>query len=211
MKNGHECYIIAAGDFHGLVQEPDDSDYIIAADAGYRICCEHNIIPDLVLGDFDSMGEMPEHPNVMELPVEKDDTDTMFAIKLGLERGYRNFFLYGCLGGSRSDHTMANLQSLLFIAKHGGRGWIYGENCVWTLIRNSSVRLEGRGDVAVFCPDGRAEGVCLRGLKYELEDAVITSDFTLGVSNSMKAPEAEIEVGNGALLIMYGSEIGEKD
>ena len=211
MKNGHECYIIAAGDFHGFKQEPDDSDYIIAADAGYKVCCDNDIIPDLVLGDFDSLGEVPKHPNVMELPVEKDDTDTMFAIKLGLEKGYRDFFLYGGLGGSRADHTVANLQSLLFIAKKGGRGWIYGSHHVWTLIRNSSVRLEGEGNVAIFCPDGKAEGVSLKGLKYELDNAAITSDYPLGVSNCMDCSEAEISVTNGSLLIMYDLTIGEKD
>ena len=84
--NGHECYIIGAGDFFGLRETPDDSDYVIAADAGYEYCTENCIIPDLVLGDFDSLGKAPKHPNVMQLPVEKDDTDTMFALKLGLER-----------------------------------------------------------------------------------------------------------------------------
>lgn len=211
MKNGHECYIIGAGDFHGFKQEPDDSDYIIAADAGYLVCCENNIIPDLVLGDFDSLGEVPKHPNVMELPVEKDDTDTMFAIKLGLERGYHDFYIYGGLGGSRADHTIANLQSLLYIANRGGRGWIFGSHHVWTLIKNSAIRLEGEGNVAVFCPDGIAEGVSLKGLKYELENAVVTSDYPLGVSNCMDASEAEISVTNGALLIMYDLTVGEKD
>ena len=93
--NGHECYIIGAGDFFGLREIPDDSDYVIAADAGYEYCRKNNIIPDLVLGDFDSLGAAPKHPNVMQLPVEKDDTDTVFAIKTGLEKGYRHFYIYG--------------------------------------------------------------------------------------------------------------------
>ena len=84
--NGHECYIIGAGDFFGLREAPDDSDYVIAADAGFEYCTENCIIPDLVLGDFDSLGKAPKHPNVLQLPVEKDDTDTLAAVKLGLER-----------------------------------------------------------------------------------------------------------------------------
>ena len=84
--NGYECYIIGAGDFFGLREAPDDSDYVIAADAGFEYCTKNCIIPDLVLGDFDSLGKAPKHPNVLQLPVEKDDTDTMFALKLGLER-----------------------------------------------------------------------------------------------------------------------------
>lgn len=209
--NGHECYIIGAGDFYGLREAPDDSDYVIAADAGYKYCRENNIIPDLVLGDFDSLGIAPEHPNVMELPVEKDDTDTMFALKLGLEKGYRSFYIYGGLGGEREDHTYANLQSLLFLANHGARGWLFGKSCIWTVIKNTSVRLGGSGNVAVFCPDGTAKGVTLKGLKYELDNAVISSDFPLGVSNSMAKAEAEISVSDGTLLIMYDIDAGELD
>jgi len=211
MKNGHECYIIGAGDFHGFRQEPDDSDYIIAADAGYIVCCENNIIPDLVLGDFDSLGEVPKHPNVLELPVEKDDTDMVYAIKLGLQRGYHDFFIYGALGGSRADHTIANLQALLYIANHGGRGFIFGSHHIWTVIKNEKICLEGEGNVAVFCPDGKAEGVYLRGLKYTLDNAAVTSDYPIGVSNCMAEKTAEIEVRSGALLIMYDLTIGEID
>lgn len=209
--NGHECYIIGAGDFFGLREIPDDSDYVIAADAGYEYCRKNNIIPDLVLGDFDSLGTAPKHPNVMQLPVEKDDTDTVFAIKTGLEKGYRHFYIYGGLGGKRSDHTIANLQSLLYIANRKARGWLFGENCVWTAIKNSSISLKGEGSVAVFCFDGIARGVTLKGLKYELNNAEISSDFPIGVSNSMAAEEATIEVTDGALLVMYDIGIGEEN
>lgn len=208
--NGHECYIIGAGDFFGLRDEPDDSDYVIAADAGYRYCRENNIIPDLVLGDFDSLGHLPEHPNVMQLPVEKDDTDTVFAIKTGLEKGYRSFYIYGGLGGERADHTVANLQSLVYLSNRAARGWLFGKNSIWTAIKNCSIKISGKGTVAVFCPDGEARGVCLRGLKYELCDATISSDFPLGVSNSIDG-EGEIEVKSGTLLVMYDLNIGELD
>ena len=188
--NGHECYIIGAGDFFGLREAPDDSDYVIAADAGFEYSTENCIIPDLVLGDFDSLGKAPKHPNVLQLPVEKDDTDTMFALKLGLEKGYRRFYIYGGLGGKRPDHTIANMQALLFLLSHGARGWLFGENYVWT---------------------AKAEGVSIKGLKYELDDAEISSDFPLGVSNSFASREAEISVKNGTLLIMYDIKVNEID
>ena len=209
--NGHECYIIGAGDFFGLRDAPDDSDYVIAADAGFEYCEKNCIIPDLVLGDFDSLGNAPRHPNVMQLPVEKDDTDTMFAVKLGLEKGYKRFYIYGGLGGSRPDHTMANLQTLLYLLDHGARGWLFGERYVWTAIESSVLRIEGEGDVSVFCPDGRAEGVTIKGLKYETNDIEISSSFPLGVSNSFVSPEAEISVRNGRLLIMYDIKVNEID
>ena len=209
--NGHECYIIGAGDFFGLNQEPDDSDYLIAADAGYKYCREYNLIPDLVLGDFDSLGDMPEHPNVIQLPVEKDDTDTGYAIKIGIERGYRSFYIYGGMGGERPDHSIANMQTLVYLANRGCRGWLYGRDYVWTCIKNETIKIKGNGNVAVFCPDGEAKGVTLKGLKYELNDAVITSDFPLGASNSLADGEAEISVSDGCLLIMYSIDTGEID
>lgn len=209
--NGHECYIIGAGDFFGLREIPDDSDYVIAADAGYEYCRKNNIIPDLVLGDFDSLGAAPKHPNVVQLPTEKDDTDTVFAIKTGLEKGYRHFYIYGGLGGKRSDHTMANLQSLLYLANRKARGWLFGENCVWTAIKNTSITIKGEGNVSVFCIDGAAHGVTLKGLKYEIENAEISSDFPIGVSNSMSAETASVEVTDGALLVMYDIGIGEEN
>jgi len=210
--NGHECYIIGAGDFYGLREIPDDSDYVIAADAGYNYCHENNIIPDLVLGDFDSIGSIPEHPNILQLPIEKDDTDTVYALKLGLEKGYRHFYIYGGLGGERHDHTLANLQALLFLANRGARGWLFGRDYVWTVIKNSSLKLSGEsGKVAVFCPDGEARGVCLKGLRYELDNAVVSSDFPIGVSNCIEKETTEISVGEGSLLVMYDLTLGEID
>ncbi len=210
MKNGHECYIIAAGDFFGLKDQPDDSDYVIAADAGYDYCRKNGIAPDLILGDFDSLGEIPDCPNVLTLPVEKDDTDTFYAAKLGLEKGYRSFFIYGALGGKRSDHSIANMQLLVYLANRSSRGWLFGESCIWTAVKNGSIKLCGNGDVSVFCIDGKAEGVTLKGLKYELDNAVICSEHPLGVSNHLDG-EALITVGEGCLLVMYDSNIGETE
>lgn len=209
--NGHECYIIGAGDFFGLREAPDDSDYVIAADAGFEYCTQNGIIPDLVLGDFDSLGKAPKHPNVVQLPVEKDDTDTMFALKLGLEKGYRRFYVYGGLGGKRPDHTIANMQGLMYLAQRGARGWLFGEKYVWTAIKNSTLRIAGDGDVSVFCFGAKAEGVSIKGLKYELDGAEICPDFPLGVSNSFASSEAEISVENGMLLIMYDIKVNEID
>ena len=95
--------------------------------------------------------------------------------------------------------------------EHGARGWIFGENYIWTAIRNDKVRIEGAGDVAVFCPDGTAQGVWIKGLKYELENAELKSSFPLGVSNSFEDKCAEIGVQNGTLLIMYDIKVNEID
>ena len=111
------CYIFGAGDFDGLEERPGAEDYVIAADGGYTTCRRAGVEPQLLLGDFDSLAEVPALPHVERVPVEKDDTDMMLAIKRGLERGETLFHLYGGMGGQRTDHTVANLQALLYLAE----------------------------------------------------------------------------------------------
>lgn len=203
------CFIFAAGGFYGLVERPQPGDLIIAADAGYRCCAGLGLQPDIVVGDFDSM-PAPAGETLLRLPVEKDDTDTLYAMRIGLERGFRDFVLYGGTGGSRSDHTLANWQSLLFLASRGARGRMYGDGVLWRVLRNERMRFPAsmRGTLSLFCLDGEARGVSLRGLKYELDGALLRSDFPLGVSNSFLGQEASVEVADGTLLMMYEIQEG---
>lgn len=202
--NGHECYIIGAGDFFGLREAPDDSDYVIAADAGFEYCTENCIIPDLVLGDFDSLGKAPKHPNVLQLPVEKDDTDTMLGVKEGLARGYRHFLLYGSLGG-RLDHTIANISTLRYLLEYGAHGWLMSEqNCV-TMIKDESitfVRDDRYPHLSVFSYDVVAKGVTEVGGKYAPAAHELNNIFPLGVSNSIVGDSATVSVEEGILLII---------
>ena len=106
------CYIFGAGSFYGLTARPRAGDFTIAADGGWLACRKTEVIPDLLLGDFDSLSAQPDFPNILRVPVEKDDTDTMLAVKTGLERGETEFHIYGGMGGRRTDHTVANFQAL---------------------------------------------------------------------------------------------------
>ena len=198
------CYIFAAGSFYGLVEKPNTGDLVIAADAGYRCCAALGIRADLVVGDFDSMSA-PAGEILLRLPVEKDDTDTLYAMRLGLERDFRDFVVYGGTGGQRSDHTLANLQSLLFLVSHGAQGRLYGDGVVWRTLHEDRISFpaSARGTLSLFCLDGEARGVTLRGLKYELTDGVLRSDFPLGVSNSFIGREASVEVTEGTLLMLH--------
>ena len=112
------CFIFAAGTFYGLREAPRAGDVTIAADAGLHNCRSAGIEPELVIGDFDSM-EQPPRGGCVVAPVEKDDTDTMLAVREGLARGCGEFYLYGGTGGVRLDHTLANLQTLAFLRRHG--------------------------------------------------------------------------------------------
>ena len=195
--------ISAAGTFYGLRERPAPGDLVIAADAGYRVCQQAGIVPDLLLGDFDSM-DQPDFPHIRRSPVEKDDTDTMLAVKTALEEGCDTVYIYGGTGGKRLDHTLANLQTLLFIRRRGSRGYLYDDDFVWTAVENESLTIEktvGWGLFSVFCLGDRAEGIDETGFQYPLADAVLTPEFPLGVSNHILEPTATITVRKGALAI----------
>lgn len=207
---GKECYIIGAGDFFGLRSRPREEDFVIAADGGYRYCLAEKLKVDLLLGDFDSLGQVPDFDSVERVPVEKDDTDTMLALKKGLALGYRSFRIYGGTGG-RLDHTLANLQSLLYLTAHGAIGWLYDRNFVYSAIKNETVTLRGKEDaiLSVFAMDGPAKGVTIHGAKYSLENAELRPDFPLGVSNHFLDGEVRITVKDGTLVI--GVEMQEEN
>lgn len=140
--NMERCFIFAAGSFYGLRERPAPGDLVIAADAGYRACQREGIVPDLLLGDFDSMEPPEGFAQLLRLPVEKDDTDTLAAIRAGLERGCTDFRIYGGTGGKRLDHTLANLQSLLFLRRRGARGFLYDDDFIWTVIEDEATTIE---------------------------------------------------------------------
>ena len=207
---GKECYIIGAGEFFGLGCRPGADDFVIAADGGYRYCLAEKLKIDLLLGDFDSLSQIPQVENVERFPVEKDDTDTMLALKKGLSLGYRSFRIFGGTGG-RLDHTLANLQSLLYLAERDAVGWLYDKNFVYSAIKNETVTLKGKKDAvfSVFAMNGPARGVSIRGAKYCVENAELRPDFPLGVSNHFLDGEVQIAVKDGVLII--GTEMKEEN
>lgn len=144
------CYIFGAGSFYGLSQRPVPGDIIIAADGGWEPCRGEGLTPDLLLGDFDSLHTVPDFAHIRRVPVEKDDTDMMLAIKEGLARGETEFHLYGGMGGRRTDHTIANLQCLLYLAAHGAQGWLYGDGEQFTAICGGEITL--RPGKRALCP-----------------------------------------------------------
>ncbi|MEA5047152.1 MAG: thiamine diphosphokinase [Eubacteriales bacterium] len=190
--------------------EKRSGDLVIAADAGYRNL--GGVAPDYVVGDFDSLGYVPEGERVLRHPPEKDDTDTMLAARLGLSLGYRAFVLLGGLGG-RLDHTLANLQTLAFLRANGAKACLAGEGETVTLIENETLRFRAglSGTVSVFAYGASARGVFERGLKYPLTDAHLTDDFPLGVSNAFTGAPALVSVSQGRLLVLYGAGILDSD
>ena len=202
------CFIFGAGDDCGMLERPGADDLIIAADGGYISCRLAGITPDILIGDFDSIDTLPEGVVTKKLPVEKDDTDTIAALRLGLEQGFRRFVIYGGTGGRRPEHTMANLQALAFLCANNARGLLYGNGWVCTVIEQETVTFPEtcKGNFSIFAFGGPVTGLTIRGLKYELENAELHPDFPLGVSNSFTGRPAEISVQTGRLLLWFDTD-----
>jgi thiamine pyrophosphokinase len=201
------CYIVGSmADGYRVYKK--DGDLVIAVDAGYKNL--KGVKPDLVMGDFDSLGFIPNGENIITFPVAKDDTDTLLAVKEGLKRGYKTFVISGGLGG-RLDHTMANIQTLAFLAERGARGYLVSENEFVTVIKDTSIEFdkEHSGNISVFALSDKAEGVTLEGLKYPLYNATLTPTFPIGVSNSFTEKTSKVTVKNGMILIIAGNINGD--
>ena len=203
-----ECVIFCAAECDGLARPIGPESFVIAADGGLRHTEKLGIAPDAVLGDFDSLGFCPEGANVF--PVEKDDTDAMLAVRLGLERGCEEFLLYGSLDGPRLDHTVANFQTLQFLADHGAAGYLIGNTTMVTVVKNGKITFPAglSGTISVFCMGPDAVGVTEKGLFYGLENGTLSSGFPLGVSNHFTGEAAEISVKNGSLLVLWEKQNG---
>ncbi len=214
IKKTGTCIIIGAGDLTvGSLPYNPDTDYVIAADGGLMYCGVLELEPDLILGDFDSLdgeyteaveaikAQLPE--KVVTLPVEKDDTDMLAAVKYGLNLGYRSFRLYGANGG-RLEHTIANIQVLKYLKEQDAVGYIMDGTGMILLAQNETISFRDTMDgyVNIFSLNEKAHGVTIRGLKYELNDETLTNSMPLGISNEFIGVQSEVSVKDGTLLII---------
>ena len=196
--------------------ETEYEDIVIALDGGLIYCEENSVRPDYIIGDFDSLPEdklalLDKYPQkcIQRLPREKDDTDMLAAIKFAATKGVTDFVIYGGLGG-RLSHTIANIQCLMYLKKRGMMGILVGGDTKAFLLQNEkySFNEKERGYISVFAYSNSTSGVTLKNLKYELEDADLTSAFPLGVSNEFVAGKAaQISVKDGVLLVVMEKQM----
>jgi len=208
-----KCIVIGAGDLTIGEIGVGEEDLIIAVDGGLGYCSVLGLEPDLILGDFDSVTEeeakavelleeqIPDR--IVRLPREKDDTDMLAALKEGLRRGYRDFRIYAGTGG-RFDHTLANIQCLLYLKNRNAVGYLVDGSGMMLVVKNESVQFKKglEGYLSLFSLTEMSKGVSIRGMKYELENAVITNDFPVGISNEFVDAESTISVEDGTLVCM---------
>lgn len=202
------CWIFGGAPISGkLLCEPPHDAYIIAADSGYSSVLEMGYSPDLTVGDFDSLtGEMPSVGEVFTVGAEKDDTDTMLAVKKALEAGYKDISITGAIGG-RLDHTIANIQTLAYIKSHGGKGRLVGERDIVLLEREGRYiykRMDGMY-LSLFSYGNSAE-VSVSGVKYCLDRHCLENTFPLGVSNEITEQECTFTVWKGEVLVIFSKK-----
>lgn len=205
---GKRCVIIAGAPEFGSY-EPLEGDFVIAADKGYEHAKNIGLVPDILMGDFDSLtGLLPHHIKIIRSPAVKDDTDTMLAVKKGFELGFDNFLILGALGG-RLDHQTANLAACAYVAEKGGLCELRGKRDKVFAIKNRAIEVakEEGCYISVFSYTDRARGVTVNGLRYSLENAELENTFPIGVSNEFFHDNAHIEVKEGILLIIISPAI----
>lgn len=180
-----------------------DADLVIAADAGYENARRLDVEPDLLLGDYDSAPCPPQNAKTVVLPAEKDDTDTYYAARRAVELGATEAVILGGLGG-RLDHTLANLQTLVFLAKSGVRAWLVDEANEVTALLPGEYPIPARPGwyLSIFSAGDAAHGVTLEGLKYPLHEATVSNLFPIGVSNEFAAASATVRFSGGVLYLM---------
>ena len=203
------CVIIGGasiGDYGTVSAKLRQDDYMIYCDCGLRHMDGLGAEPDLIVGDFDSYSNPEFDTETIVLPCEKDDTDTVFAVKEALRRGFEDFLLIGVVG-ERLDHTLGNVSILLMLDSEGKKGTIIDDYSEMEIVSDRCEMPCIIDDSYVYFSliniSGTARGVNIRGAKYPLENAEITCEYQYGVSNEvLPGCTAEVSVGEGRLLLV---------
>ena len=200
-----DCYIAGAAPEAQRIH-PRPGDFLIAADGGMEHLARWGLMPDLLVGDLDSLGKAPPGVPCKKFPREKDATDLSLALDEAFLRAQKNIIVTGAWGG-RPDHCVGSLQLLAQAARRGAFvRMLCGGFTATALAGGGTLRLQGSGTVSVFAYGGPAQGVTIRGLQYPLENAALQDGTPLGVSNVLDG-EGTITLEHGTLLVFYEEEI----
>lgn len=189
---------------------------LIAADRGYEFFLSVGLLPDLAVGDFDSLSESGRKAldqmtgdQVVRLKPEKDDSDTQSAMNLAINRGAKRIAILGATG-SRMDHMLANIGLFLLAKERGASVTIVDANNYMELADNGTIlkRAEQFGKYVSFFPiGGDVTGLTLKGFKYSLEKYHLrTMDSGLTVSNEILEENALVTYQSGRLLMIMSRD-----
>lgn len=198
------CALFGAGDYAGMSRPVIKAGVlVIAVDAGWEQVKRWGLQPNLAVGDFDSLGYVPDGVPRVQFPAVKDEPDMLLAVREGIKRNCSCFLIYGGLGG-RLDHTLGNLQVLAWLCERDRTGFLLGRDTAIAAIQNGALTFspEHRGYLSLF-PWGGEATVTLTGLKFPLTHGVLSCDYPLGVSNEFLGQRATVQVEQGMALALW--------
>lgn len=200
------CVIIGGaeiGNYDVVRSELREDDFCIFCDSGLKHMAALDVSPDLIVGDFDS------HPNpglaveTIVLPCEKDDTDTVYAVKEAVKRGYEEFLLTGVIGG-RLDHSLGNVSILIYLHSLGLKASIIDDYSHMQIVSKEPVYIaDSYAFFSLLNITGTARGITIENAKYPLQDGEITCEYQYGISNEvLPGRKASVSVRDGMLLLI---------
>ncbi len=208
------CVVISAGEIRDYARARTflrEGDFFVFCDGGLEHADGLCVKPDLIVGDFDScnsdiLSAWKERCETIRLPREKDDTDTLYAVKLAIERGFNDFLLLGAMG-ARFDHAFANVSILLYLDGFGKKGVLADDYSTMQIAGKNPVCIDDSCSYfSVLTIAGNVSGVSIKNAKYPLENTSLSCDFQLGVSNEvLPGHTAEVSVENGRVLVVVVS------
>lgn len=200
------CVIVGGADINNYEYIKSclrNDDFIVFCDSGLKHLESLQVKPGLIVGDFDSHDNPQLDVETIVLPCEKDDTDTVFAVKEALKRGFDDFLLIGVVG-ARLDHTLGNVSILLYLDALGKKGTIIDDYSEMEIVSSEPVYIDDSfAYFSLLNISGIAKGITIENAKYPLNNAEITCEYQYGVSNEV-TPEmtAKVTVKEGKLLLI---------
>ncbi len=201
-----KCIIIGGADianYSKVKQFLSPNDFYIYCDSGLKHQPELGYVPDLIVGDFDSFSKPNVAVETIVLPCEKDDTDSVYAVKEAVKRGFDEFLLLGMVG-NRLDHTLGNVSVLLFLEQQGKHGVILDDYSEMEVVVEKPVHIPDRYSYfSLLNISGTANGIIIKNAKYPLDQKTITCEYQYGISNEvLPGKTAEVSVADGKLLLI---------
>lgn len=198
------CVIISGGELNKSDLKILDDDFIICADSGYKHAKKYKIRVNLIIGDFDSLTDVPDDIEKITLNPIKDDTDTQSALKEGIKRGFKEFLFLGSLG-KRMEHSFANISLLIQVKNFGFAGKLIHKGKTYVVLRDEKITLKKKkkGYLSLFALSEKCTGVSEKNLKYELDNYTLNNDYPIGIDNEYINLSPTIEVKHGTILLIY--------
>ncbi len=200
------CVIIGGaeiGDYAVIRRYLKADDFNIFCDSGLRHLDNLKLRPDLIVGDFDSCTNPNSEVETIILPCEKDDTDTVFAVKEAAKRGWDDFLLIGVVG-ERLDHTLGNVSILLMLDSLGKQAKIVDDYSEMEIVSGKTAYIDDSfAYFSLLNISGTAKGITIENAKYPLKNAEITCEYQYGISNEvLPGRSAKVSVDEGKLLLV---------